>query len=121
MMKAEVVASDDSALIFSRISLRARSTAERLPSASARLPPVFGLNRQHDGEEAQLRRRHALVHLLKALIDGHAHGDVLDQALELGPQRRRALAGDDPQAVVHRQAGLDAAHDDVDGVGEVER
>ena len=41
MMNAEVTASADSALIFSFISLRARSTVERLPRASARLPPVF--------------------------------------------------------------------------------
>ena len=41
MIIAEAVASDDSALIFSRISLRARSTVERLLSASARLPPVL--------------------------------------------------------------------------------
>ena len=41
MMPAEARASDDSALIFSPIIRRARSTADRLPSASARLPPVF--------------------------------------------------------------------------------
>jgi hypothetical protein len=41
MMPAEAVASDDRALIFSPIILRARSTTERLFSASARLPPVF--------------------------------------------------------------------------------
>ena len=40
-MKAEATASPDRALIFSRISFRARMTVERLPSASARLPPVF--------------------------------------------------------------------------------
>ena len=33
--------------------------------------------------------------------------------------RLRRLARDDAQAVAERQAGLDAAHDDVDGVGKV--
>ena len=41
MMPADASASDDRALIFSPIIRRARSTADRLPSASARLPPVF--------------------------------------------------------------------------------
>ena len=41
MIIAEAIASDDRALTFSRISLRARRMAERLASASARLPPVF--------------------------------------------------------------------------------
>ncbi len=121
MMKAEVVASDDSALIFSRISLRARSTAERLPSASARLPPVFAWIVHDDCEEAQLRRRHALVHALQRLIERPCPcRNVLDQALELGPSGAGLSRAMILQAVVHRQAGLDAAHDDVDGVGEVE-
>ena len=41
MIAAEATASADSALTFSRISLRERMTVERLPSASARLPPVL--------------------------------------------------------------------------------
>ena len=32
--------------------------------------------------------------------------------------RARCVAGDDPHAFEQRQAGLDAAHDDVDGVGK---
>jgi hypothetical protein len=41
MMLADALASIDIAWIFSFIFLRSRSTLERLPSASARLPPDF--------------------------------------------------------------------------------
>ena len=41
MIIAEAFASDDRAPIFSRIIFRARSTADRFDSASARLPPDF--------------------------------------------------------------------------------
>jgi hypothetical protein len=41
MMLAEALASIDIALIFAFMRLRSRNTRERLPSASARLPPAF--------------------------------------------------------------------------------
>ena len=40
MIAAEALASCDIALIFAFIFLRSRSTRERLPSASERLPPA---------------------------------------------------------------------------------
>ena len=76
------------------------------------------LDREHDGEEPHLRRGHAVIHLLEGLIDGGADGDALHQFLELLGQRLRAFCGDQTHAVMHRQTGLDAPYDDVDGVGE---
>ena len=103
MIIAEAFASDDSALIFSRISLRERSTAERLPSASERLPPVFCWIVQHDGEEVHFRQRHALVHALQRLIERHAHRMASHHDLEFGAaaaaelsramMRRHSLSG----------------------------
>ena len=118
MMKAEATASPDIALIFSFISLRARSTVERLLSASARLPPVFCWIDRTMAKKRTSAGRHSLVHLLKGLIEGHAEPEAFDQAAEFGGEGLGALAADHPQAVVDRQAGFDAAHDDVCGVGK---
>ena len=53
------------------------------------------------------------------LGERHAERLVLDDLLELRRDRLLRLRGDDLQAVDQRQAGLDAAHDHVDGVREI--
>ena len=93
MINAEAVASDDSALIFSRISLRERSTVDRLASASARLPPVFCWMAMTMAKKRSFRGGHALVHLLQRLVQGHAHADILDQAAEFAGQGLRRSRG----------------------------
>ena len=93
-----------------------RQVAQRLGQVAAGLL----LDGDDDGEEAQLRRRHALVHLAPA--PGRGSGPRRGSRPGAGtraPSGLGRLAGDDLEAVVDRQARLDAAHDDVDGVGEV--
>ena len=68
---------------------------------------------------ADLRERHARRQALESLWQGNADALLLDDLAELAGQRLGAFAGDDRQAFVERQARLDAAHDDVDGVGEL--
>ena len=57
-------------------------------------------------------------HAIEAFGQRHADALLLDDVAELLGDRRRAFARDDAEALVERQARLDAAHDDVDGVGE---
>ena len=56
--------------------------------------------------------------LATASASGRPSAWVSEMLAELGFDRLGGLVGDDPEAVVERQAGLDAADDDVDGVGE---
>ena len=87
MITADALASWLTALIFAFIFLRSRSTLDRLFSASARLPPVFALDRHDDGEEIHFRQRHALVHALDALVDGDADALALDDLEKLRTDR----------------------------------
>ena len=72
MMPAEAFASCDIAWIFAFIFLRSRSTFDRLPSASERLPPDLLLNCNDDSEKICLRQRRALVQFAAGLAQRHA-------------------------------------------------
>ena len=65
MMPAEALASMHIALILPFIFLRSRSTRERLPSASERLPPAFCWMAMTMAKKFDLRQRHALVELAR--------------------------------------------------------
>ena len=78
MMPAEAFASMLIALILPLIFLRSRSTRERLPSASDRLPPALLLDGDDDGEEVRLGHRHALGQPRDRLGQRHAQRLGLD-------------------------------------------
>ena len=103
MIIAEALASDDSALIFSRISLRERSTAGEVAQRLGEVAAGLLLDGQHDGEEVHFRDRRALVHLLQRLIEGHAHADVLDQ--RSGTRCRAARGLSRPMILRHSLSG----------------
>ena len=119
MMLAEAFASVLMATILPFIFLRSRTTLERLPIASARLPPDFCWMRDDDGEEIRLGDRHALVELADAVAERQPERLRLDDGAELGPHRLLRLVGDDAQAIAERQARAHAAHDDVHGVRQL--
>ena len=64
-------------------------------------------------------QRHARRQALQRLAERDADALLLDDLAELAGQRLVAFARDGRQAFVQRQAGFHAAHDDVDGVGEL--
>ena len=105
----------DLALHLLAVAQHGREVAERLRHRAAGL----GLDADDDGEEVRLRHGHAVVHLLQSRRDGDAGRLALDDAGELAAHRLRRFLGDDVDAVVERQARLDAAHDDVDGVRQL--
>ncbi len=76
------------------------------------------LDANHDSEEVRFRHRNALVELAAGLSDRDAEGLGLENGAELALERLGRVAGDDTHAVEQREAGLDAAHDDVDRVGK---
>src|SRR6476661_8226124 len=96
-MPAEALASCDMAWIFALIFLRSRSTFERFPSASERLPPAFCW---------------IATTIPKKLASGS--GVRFHDHPEFRAQRLRSLQGNHSDAIEEREAGLDAAHDDVD-------
>ena len=118
MMAAEALASIESACTLAFIFLRSRSTRERLPSASERLPPACGLDLDDDAEEAGFRAGHRLDHAQRGFRNGQADLLRFDDAAELGLHRFLRFVGDQPDAVIERQARFDRADDDVERVGE---
>src|SRR5207344_1412017 len=52
------------------------------------------------------------------LAERHADGLSLQDQSKFRAYRFQRLGSDDPQRIAERQAGFDAADDDVDGVGE---
>ena len=91
-----------------------RQIAERLGEIAAGLL----LDRHGDAEEIGFRKRHAFIEFAAGLTQRHADGLRVENGAEFGFQRLRRFGRDHLQAVKQRQAGLDAAHDDVDGVRE---
>ncbi len=75
------------------------------------------LDADNNSEEFDLGQGHAAHHAIEAFRQRHADPLLLDELMELFADRRRTLARDDPQTLIQRQAGLHAAHDDVDAVG----
>src|SRR5204862_2379683 len=69
-------------------------------------------------EEVGFGQRHPFVQLVAGLAERHADGLRLDDGPKLALRRLGRLQRDDLQAIEQRQAGLDAAHDDVDGIGK---
>ena len=60
-------------------------------------------------------------HLLDRFGERHAERLRLDDLAEFAAHRLRRFVGDDAQRVAERQAGLDAAHDDVERIGKCGR
>ena len=121
MIAADAFASIDIAWILAFIFLRSRSTRERLPSASDRLPPAFCWMLMTMPKKFASGSGMRSIELGAGLADRHADRLRLDDRAELAAHRLRRFAGDDLEAVEQRQARLDAAHDDVDGIGEDRR
>ena len=119
MIAPEAFASIDMAWIFAFIFLRSRSTRERLPSASDRLPPLFCWMKITMPKKLASATRHALVKLDAGVAEGHADSLALDDGAEFTFHRLLRVGDDNIQAVHQRQAGFDAAHDDIDGVREM--
>src|SRR5690606_30747848 len=71
-----------------------------------------------DDEEVDLGQRHAIEQDLHRLGHRLAHGLLVEDALELGPDRLLGLLGDNAHGIVERQTGLDAADNDFHGVGQ---
>src|SRR5829696_6607650 len=116
MIAAEALASMLIALILPAILRRSRSTRDRLPSASERLPPAFCWIAITCRRSSPRRPRHALEQLRDRVGDRYPKRLRVDDRPELAAQRLLGLAGDHAHAVAERQPGLDAAHDHVDGV-----
>ena len=116
MMTADAFASIDSAWTLAFIFLRSRSTRERLPSASERLPPACDWIWMTMPKKLASVQRHGFGHAQGRIGDGQAHLLRIDDAAKLGPHRLRRFAGDQAHGVVQRQAGFDGAHDDVERV-----
>ena len=117
-MPADALASIDIALIFSAIFLRSRSTLERLPSASDRLPPDSSAGSRSRCRRSWLRgSASARSSRVQASAERHADRLGLDDGVEFAAERLGRVGGDHLDRFEQRQAGLDAAHDDVDGVG----
>ena len=104
------------ALILPPIFLRSRSTRDRLPSASERLPPDFCWIPMTMAKKFASGDRHPLGQ--RSTASPTVRPMVCASMMRRNSRAHRLgrLACDDAQAVAERQAGLDAAHDDVDGV-----
>ena len=117
-MPAEAFASIDIAWIFSAIFLRSRSTFDRLPSASERLPPDFcwiAITMPKKFASGSGIRSYSRA---QASPSGMPIAWVSMIALNSLRQRLRCVGGDHLDRIEQRQAGLDAAHDHVDRVGQ---
>src|SRR5215204_3075980 len=116
MIAAEALASMLIALILPAILRRSRSTRDRLPSASERLPPALcwiAITMPKKFASATGTRSEQLR---DRVGDRYPKRLRVDDRPELAAQRLLGLAGDHAHAVAERQPGLDAAHDHVDGV-----
>ena len=100
MMTAEAFASIDIAWILAFIFLRSRSTRDRLPSASERLPPALCWIDDHDAEEVRLRQRHAL----EQLGAGLAQRDADRSASRRWPGIRSCTGSGASVAMMRRQS-----------------
>src|SRR5271170_5347074 len=90
--------------------------ARKIAKCFRQIAAGFLLDRHHDAEEIRLWDRHAFEQLETCLTDGHADGLCLDDADEFAAHRLYGIGGDQLEAVEQRQAGLDAADDDIDRV-----
>ena len=68
---------------------------------------------------ADAGHRLAGTHALQSLVHRHADLEPFDQPLELAGNRLRHFPGDDLERLGGWQARLDAAHNGVDGIGEL--
>ena len=107
------------ALILPFILRRSRSTRDRLPSASARLPPARCWMATTMAKKLVSGTGTRSGSLATASASVTPSAWVSEMRAELGLDRLGGLGGDDLDAIVERQAGLDAADDDVHGVGEL--
>jgi hypothetical protein len=114
MIEAEAFASIDMDLVAHLLALAQHlgEVAECFREVAARLL----LDRDDDAEEVRFRERDTLVELRAGLADRHADRLGVDNCAELALERLGRVGRDDAQAVEERQAGLDAAHDNVDGI-----
>ncbi len=106
------------------LGLQAVAVAQHLGEVGERLGEITAglrLDGDDDGEEVHLLERHALIHALEGARQRHADLLLLDEVDELAPHGLRRFPGDDLHAVGERQTRLDAAHDDVDGVGKLDQ
>ena len=116
---ADALASADSACTLACSRLRSRSTPDRLPSASDRLPPaccwmamtMAKKRTSGSGMRTIMRSKHSASGTPTRCC---STSSVNSPAIGCGD-----FARDDAEALVQRQARLDAAHDHVDGVGEL--
>ena len=116
---ADALASALSALTFIFSMKRSRSTVERLLSASDRLPPACCWMATTICRNFTSGNGMRVVSLLERFAQRYADALLLDDLAELAGQRLLALARDDGQALVQRQARLHAAHDDVDRIRQL--
>ena len=119
MIAAEDLASWLMDLIFAFIFLRSRSTLDRLPKASERLPPVFDLNCHNNRKKVDFRQRHPLNHALNALIDGNAYALALDNFIEFRANWRAGFRCNDLHRVGDWKARLKSADHHVNGIGKI--
>ena len=104
MIAAEALASMLIALILPRILRRSRSTRDRLPSASERLPPAFcwiAITMPKKFASATGMRSKSFA---DRVADRDAERLRLDDRPELAAQRLLGLGGDHAHAVAERQA-----------------
>src|SRR3974377_841604 len=116
MIMAEAFASMDIAWILAFIFLRSRNTRERFSERFRQVAAGSLLNADDDCKEVGLRNRNMLVQTIAGLSQWEADGLRLDDAAELALEGLGRFVGDHSNAVQEWQAGLDAAHDDVDRV-----
>ena len=116
---AEALASADSARTLACRRLRSRSTPERLPSASDRLPPACCWMAMTMAKKRTSGIGMRVIMRSKASPSGTPTRCCSTSSVNSPDTGCGRLAGDDPQAFRQRQARLDAAHDHVDGVGEL--
>ncbi len=119
MITADALASIDSAETLAFIFLRSRSTFERLPIASDRLPPNLRLDGDDDGEEVDFLERHVERHAGAGVGDAEAYLLRLDHAPEFALHRVGAFGGDKADRIVERQTRFDRARDDVKRIGKL--
>ena len=119
MMTAEAFASIDMAPILALIFLRSRSTRERLPRASDRLPPAWPWMAMTMAKKLVSVTGTRCAMRSTASAQRKSDRRRLDDLAELGSHRLLTFVGGDADRVSERQSGLHAAHDDIDGAREI--